>query len=343
MFINKSALTDTDVFVSVEGQWQNDEEWYDDAPSWVVTTASGGDTKQSLTRYQDYFTIHGACMKILDIFIQNQIKSESLRSPRTIREFIDACIARQHESMALFDASWLLEPLPPHWATFQNVEHSHLYFGARRFWTDPWDCIPGFEQFCTDPIWEPNTEDFISTCLARVRSNEKCPSSSSSKQLRPLREEEQPSSRNPFTCFPREILDLIVSHLSLREEVSLCSSSPKLLHFLNNRFWRFHTLRLHGCWFWELRHYPTSCQTKNWKDLLHALTLNRFQIQKGAEPFWLAKSAIKNSDDRDINGTHSRTLVPPLPLGIWNRQRIWMCLEYIGTRAEWETKRIRHD
>lgn len=279
-------------------------------------------------------------MTLLQRYTLHRSKYKSPHLPTTLREFVDACIARQNECDNLHSRLQASGrgPLPGNWGDFQNVEHSHLYFGARRFWTDPWDCEPGFEHLCADPISDSGIEAFISTCLARPQSSRNYLSAPSSEHLQPL--QEMASSGNTFTRLPREMLDLIISYLSLLDALSLYSTSRNLVMLSDSRFWRFQTIQLHGCWFWELRDHLESSSNDNWKALLQMLEINYFKIQQGAEPYWLSSTTVSENDGKTHGAARRRaeiTLVP-LPLGLANRQRIWMCLEGVGTKADWETK-----
>lgn len=281
-------------------------------------------------------------MEVLNIFIRYQSILSLPHSPKTLQEFIDACFDRQNDSHDLYSKGWIpgvAGGLPSNWATFQNVEHSHLYFGARRFWADPWDCEPGSEHLCADPIHEPGAEAFISTSLAHPQSSIQASSSTTSEPGQPLWDTS--SSHKTLTRLPRELLDLIVIYLPLRDALSLYSSSRELMNITDHNFWRSQTIRTHSCWFWELQDLPKSSSNKNWKALLQTLTVSRREIQQGAEPYWLDQSASQNDGTKN-RSTSAEAALMPLPLGIRNRQRIWMCLESVGTTAEWETKKVQH-
>ena len=284
-------------------------------------------------------------MKILNIFIRYQSKSGSPHSPKTLQEFIDACFDRQNDSIDLCSRGWtpgVAGGLPSNWAAFQNVEHSHLYFGARRFWTDPWDCEPGFEHLCADPIHEPGAEAFISKCLARPQSSIQASSSSIPGPRQPARGT-SPSGKT-LMQLPQELFDQIVACLPLWDALSLCSSSRELSRLTDNNLWRSQTVQMHSCWFWELQDLPKSSLDGNWKALLQTLTASRLKIQEGAKPYWLDEPASRNDSTKNRSESRAEAaLLPlPLPLGIRNRQRIWMCLESVGTTAEWEVEKVQH-
>ncbi|KAG6991441.1 hypothetical protein G7Y79_00052g087810 [Physcia stellaris] len=337
-FLERNDLADPDFFVSAEGEWQQNDDWFDLAPGWASENAEGR-SSEVYTRFKDYFVIHSACMKILEIFIRYQSKFASVHSPKTMQEFIDACFDRQEESIELCSKGWtpgVAGGLPSNWAAFQNVEHSHLYFGARRFWADPWDCKPGFEYLCADPMREPFAEAFISRYLARPPSSIHAFSSSTL--------DDTSSSGKELMELPRELLDHIVTCLPLYDALNFCSTSRELLKLTGNNFWRSQTLQMHSCWFWELLDLPKS-SSKNWKALLQKLTASRREILEEAEPYWLDKPTSR--DNGSINFSKrlaEAALLPwPLPFGIRNRQRIWMCLETVGMTAEWEVEKVQQN
>ena len=156
-------------------------------------------------------------------------------------------------------------------------------------------------------------QSFVSACLARPQSSRK----STIEQPQPPRNES--SSSNTFLCLPREILDLTISHLSLRDALSLCSSSRELLHLTDSTFWRFWTLQSHGRWFWELQNYPKFSSKENWMLMLQILTASRFDILKGAEPYWLDTSGSKNDGTKNRSTNRAEDPLLPLPLGLRNR------------------------
>ena len=230
--------------------------------------------------------------------------------------------------------------LPSDWATRPSIEHSHLYFGARRFWTDPWDCVPGHEYLCADPTQEPESEAFLSTCLTRPHLN--CNTLFSSSAVQVGSSEDVLLSRSELVNLPREIHDLIISHLSLKDALSFYSSSRKLSKICDGTFWRFQTIRLHGGWLWELRRPNSFSPDDNWKILLQLLTQNRSKIQEGAEPYWDSTVASKNAKTVHKSPDGAELSTMSLPLGLRNRQRIWMCLESVGTKVNRRYPRVRH-
>ena len=125
-------------------------------------------------------------MNILRKFFDYQARSPSSNAPKLAKELIIAWCTRVNELSTMYAARGESRSLPSNWAMFPNVEHSHLYFGARRFWTDPWDCVPGYEYLCADPTEESESEAFLSTYLTRPHLNCDSLSSSSAEQLKSL-------------------------------------------------------------------------------------------------------------------------------------------------------------
>lgn len=321
------------MFVSARGQWEWDEDWFDNVHNWV-SPAPEDEFNRTPTRYEDFFVVHNHCMTILQEFFNFRARSPSPHSPKSVKELIIAWCTRRKDSAQLSTVHGTRggsRIVPSDWAIRPNVEHSYLYFGARRFWTDPWDCVPGHEYLCADPIDESKSEAFLSTYLNRPYPN--CNSLFSSSTEQAKSSEDLPLSNSDLVHLPREIHDLIISHLSLKDALSFCSSSRQLSEVCDGTFWRLQTMRLHSCWLWELRSPKFSSPDNNWKGLLQLLTANRSQTQEGAEPYWYSQFLSKLIETEEDGTELSKTA---LSIGLMNRQRIWMCLESLGTKADWE-------
>lgn len=159
--------------------------------------------------------------------MQYQSSVGSSQPPITIPSFIDAYTARQEYCSKVHSAAWQSgqqAKLPPGYPWYGSVEWSHLYFGARRYWADPWDCEPGMEYLCADHILEPQTEQFISTCLAHPQSDRQRQCSPSSQ----LQLNEILLNASSLLYFPREILALIASYLPLQSALNLHATSRRL-------------------------------------------------------------------------------------------------------------------
>ena len=191
------------------------------------------------------------------------------------------------------------------------------------------------EYLCADPIHEPRTEQFISTCLAHPQSSHQGQSSPSLQ----LELSELPPSTSRLICYPREILTLIASYLPLQSVLNLHAISRRLSSRLpptDTLFWRSRTLQLHSPWMWELHDISRSSSNANWKALLQILTTTRREILAGAKQYWYENLAIEddktgNRGDGDAEiAMKTSASLPSLPLGLKNRQRIWMCLECVG-------------
>ncbi|KAI4218204.1 MAG: hypothetical protein LQ349_008814, partial [Xanthoria aureola] len=339
-FKGNSVSSEADIYVSADAHWVQDDDWFELAPSLSNADAQGASPVASV-RYEDYIGVHGACMELLELFMPRHFPPSSSHRIETMRGFIDACIHRQHESIDLsqsLNTNGRRVTLPGNWACFQNVEHSHLYFGARRFWTDPWDCIPGSEYLCADPMSQTDVEAFVATTLAYPEPS--CETAASDPiALNPVLEAS--SSENRCDCLPREILNMIISNLSLSDALSFCSTSKRLLRMMDSSFWHLQTLQTHACWFWELKNRPVLSPQHNWRHLLRILTRSHSQLQQGAEAYWLPTHVSEK--DETILGIQEYTepLLLPLPLGLKNRQRIWMCMEHLGVKAKWERRLLQ--
>ena len=289
-------------------------------------------------------------MSILQTFLDNQARFPSPHSPKTVKELIENWCNREKDVKELhgkWDAVEDRERLPHAWSYFSTVEHSHLYFGTRCFWAEEWLCESGHECLCADPIQESEPEAFLSTSLTRLHPDCNGLSSYSEEKRKPSKH--LPLNHSNLGRLPREIHDLIISHLSLKDAISFCSSSRRLSKICDGRFWRSQTIRLHGCWLWELHGTNYFSMDDNWKGLLQLLSMNRSQIQQKAEPYWpsgdwditewrntfLSKNAETGHESSD------NAAFIEMPLGLMNRQRIWMCLETLGTKADWEIMEIQ--
>lgn len=322
-----------DVFISAKRESQCGQDW-------GIDGGLVGENGKSPTN-GPFFPLHSACLNLLQHYTQYQSSAGSLQPPTTFRNLVDAYAARLEYTSKLHSAaceSGQQGKFPPGYTWYGTVEWSHLYFGARRFWADPWDCEPGMEFLCADPIREPRTEHFISTCLAHPQSNRQNQSSpSSQRQL-----SETPRNASLLIQCPREILTLISSYLPLRSALNLHSTSRGLTSRLPSTdmlFWRSRALQLHGPWFWELHNPRISSANANWRALLQILTTTRGDILAGSKPYWHDKLAIEDSvrrkrGDENANITFKTlTPLPSLPLGLKNRQRIWMCLECVSMKG----------
>lgn len=320
-------------FISDQGEWRFDEEWEMKAPDWIDNDGGkGSDTANA--QFDDFFPLHSTCADILQRFTQYQSRFCLSNLPKSVREFFDACIACQKFSKKNHGRLWTCEQSdtrPPDYDRYGGVEWSHLYLGARRFWTDPWDCTPGQEYLCADPISELQIGQLVTQYLTRPKSSSQNIFSLSTKQL-PL--QDSAPSKIPLMRCDKKILQLIASHLPLQSAINLHASSHRLSSLISAKesdFWRWHTLRLHGSWFWELcDHQDSSTETSsytNWEELLQVLNLSRREIVKGAKRYWLESPANEYIDAASNDEHISDKNTPSLPLGLRNRQRIWMCLE----------------
>ena len=285
-----------------------------------------------------FFPLHSTCLSLLQRYTEYQSSAGSSQPPATIKNFVNAYTARQEYSSKVHSVacqSGQQAKLAPGYPWYGSVEWSHLYFGARRCWAYPWDCEPGMEYLCADHIHEPQTEQFIATCLAHPQPSHQGQSSPSLQ----LELSESPPNTSRLICCPREILTLIATYLPLKSTLNLHATSRRLSSRLpptDTLFWRSRTLQLHSPWMWELHDIYRSSSNANWKVLLQILTTTRREIIAGAKPYWYDNSAIEdgktgNRGDGDAEiAIKTAASLPPLPLGLKNRQRIWMCLECVG-------------
>lgn len=346
-YSGSNQFSDPNTFISNRGKWRYFDHWERHAPEWV---ASDGRARFE-SRFEKFIPLHTVCEKLLQRFLLYQCQSDSTNLPKSVTEFIDACTACQEFSK---EESGIIRQCnqralrPWDYDRYGSVEWPHLYFGARRFWSAPWDCVPGHEYLCADPMAEPETYKWLIQCLA-------CPNLSFTNLLSLLSKSQlqltdsSSLSESPLMQCPTEILRLIASHLPLRSALNLHASSRRLSTMINenqNNFWRSYTLRLHGHWVWELETHPSFVSTEgippyaNWQNLLIMLSQSRSMIMTGARPWWLASSSRPSGfassapaagPDQKIQETAPS---PPMPLTLRNRQRIWMCLEFLDVTGD---------
>ncbi len=306
-----------------------------------MATGGGKRLETANARFDKFFPLHAVCADILQRFIQHQCRSYSSNLPRSVTEFVDACMACQQFSKEEFGRISQCNQgdlRPPGYDRYGSVEWPHLYFGARRFWSDPWDCEPGHEHICADPMTVTKIDEWVSQCLARPKSSSPNLFSSSALELQP---QDSFLSESTLMRCPTEMLRLIASHLPLRSAINLHASSRRLSAMIKESemdFWRSHTLRLHGPWFWELGgHSGSSAEVPsyaNWEKLLTMLSLSRGMIMTGAHPWWLESSSKQNGEAAASQDQKIQENAPLLPLTLRNRQRIWMCLEFLNVTGE---------
>ena len=259
-------------------------------------------------------------------------------------DFIHACDACLKHSGEENGAVWMQEHEDGTLSEFPRygyVEWSHLYYGALRFWANPWNCKPGDEYLCADPLSELKIDQFVTDCLGRSKSGSQNLFSIAQERLQL---QDLAPSRSALTQCPTEILQLIVSYLPLRSAINLHACSYRLSSRIvtsESNFWRSYTVRLHGLWFWELWNYQCSPKDffsyANWEHLLKVLSLSRRDILKEAQPDRLELIPGTNLKMPRRRERTEYTVAPLLPLGLRNRQRIWMCLESLDTSDEFRS------
>lgn len=314
-----------------------------EAPYWVDTNSKLEiERERNKARYENFFPIHSVCVDLLQLFARHQSRFRSSYRSNAIKDFVDSCVACQKFSKEEYGRIWSRNQRstrPPDYNRYGCVEWSHLYLGARRFWTDPWDCEPGQEYLCSNPTSEVQIDQFIMQCLgcSKLTSHHLFPPSF--KQLL----KDSPHGKSPLMRCSSGILRIIASHLPLRSAINLQASSRQLSWLINpceDEFWRFHTLRIHGPWFWELWDHSRLLNgysfSGNWEEMLKMLTASRRKLLQGAEPYWHDLSVNAKNEttiDSDQNSDTETFILPP---GLQNRQRIWMCLEFINVDEKLE-------
>lgn len=320
-------------FISERGEWHFNEEWEDNAPDWIQKDGREGEDTAN-ARFELFYPVHSTCADILQRFTHHQSLSPSSNLPKSVKDFFDECVACQMFSLKEYRRirrSNQGDTRPPDYPRYHSVEWSHLYFGARRFWEDPWDCMPGQEYLCANPMSDFHVHRLVTQYLARPKSS---PQHLFSIPIEQWQFPDSAPSESPLMRCPTEILQSFASYLPLRSAINFHASSRWLSTLIianESDFWRSHTLRLHGPWFWELWNHKGSSEElssyRNWEELLKMLSLNRRRIIKGAQPYWLESPANECIDTASECEDNDDENTPSVSLRLRNRQRMWMCLE----------------
>lgn len=335
-----NQTSEPDAFISNQGEWHYNGLWQENAPTWIEKV-SGQESDIDMARFDErFFPVHSPCEEILQRFTQYQGRFRSSNLPKSVKDFVDACITCQDFAKEESEKIRRLgknRRRPPLYEYYGGVEWSHLYFGARRCWTAPWHCIHRQEYLCANPI---SYQIDISHCLTTPKISSQNLFSFSTARLR--LQDLAPSNCPLMEC-PTEIIQLIASHLPLRSSINLHASSLRLSALLTTSetdFWRSQTLKLHP-WFWELGAFSSSTGSssyENWEGLLATLTMSRYEImKKGKQKYWHdwdhfdVPTEVRNAGDYDCIDDDVAQL---MPAGLRNRQRIWMCLEFIDIDSE---------
>lgn len=328
-----NQITEPAAFVSERGEWHFDEDWEVNAPYWIDRDGKN-ERDTTNAHFEKFFPLHSTCADILQRFTHHQSLFQSSNLPKSVKEFFDACVACQrfsNEEYIRICTYNRRDTRPPDYGRYGCVDWSHIYFGARRFWADPWDCVPGHEYLCANPMSDSQIDRLVTRYLARPKS------SSQHLFLIPINQaqvQESAPNESPLMRCPTEILRSIAFHLPLRSAINFHASSHRLSTLIvanESDFWRSHTLRLHGPWFWELwDHQGSSGESssyRNWEELLKMLSLSRRKIMEGAQPYWLEPPGNESIDTASKHEHNNDEDAPSLSLRLCNRQRIWMCLE----------------
>ncbi|MCJ1249814.1 hypothetical protein MMC30_007040 [Trapelia coarctata] len=331
---NKS--TDPDIFISEKGEWLHATGncWNIVIPSYPTSPFYPPAMAACYLSGKMLLPLHSACLDLLEEFTRCEGSGAPTQSPMTVGDFADAFEARDDYYSKLRTAienRGQGDQLPPPPRSHGGLQWTHCYFGAQRLWADPWHPKPGAEWFCADPIYDPQAEQFLSRYLS-FRNPQTDRHDEPSPTL--VQFDETLSPVSPLLRCPAVIFSAIASYLPLRSVLNFHATSwiiSSRLPPIDTLFWRSRTLQLHGDWLWEVQSFATTFADGDWKALLQALTTARHDILAGAKPFWGASwtpcPEYRDSAESDAAIARDRSApLLPIPLGLKNRYRIWMCL-----------------
>lgn len=86
------------------------------------------------------FPIHQACLDIVDLMCERR-KDRDSREPKTLEEFCDLLELRRRVNSN--DSAKIMED--QYYGNQGGLEWTHGYYGARQFWADEWETLPGWE------------------------------------------------------------------------------------------------------------------------------------------------------------------------------------------------------
>ena len=86
------------------------------------------------------FPIHQACLDIVDQFCERR-KDHDTNEPKTLEDFCDLLELRRRVNSN--DSRKIMQD--QYYANQGGLEWTHGYYGARQFWADEWETLPGWE------------------------------------------------------------------------------------------------------------------------------------------------------------------------------------------------------
>lgn len=86
------------------------------------------------------FPIHQACLDIVDQLCERR-KDHDTKEPKTLEDFCDLLELRRRVNSN--DSRKIMED--QYYANQGGLEWTHGYYGARQFWADEWETLPGWE------------------------------------------------------------------------------------------------------------------------------------------------------------------------------------------------------
>lgn len=89
------------------------------------------------------FPIHQACLDLVDRICQFRYEHSKTQAsaPKTLQDFCDVLSRRRSDNLNDF---WRIQK-DQYYANCGGIEWDHEYYGAKQFWADEWNSMPGWE------------------------------------------------------------------------------------------------------------------------------------------------------------------------------------------------------
>ncbi|KAF3040453.1 hypothetical protein E8E12_002265 [Didymella heteroderae] len=182
----------------------------------------------------------------------------------------------------------------------------HKHFGAMQYWAyDDWNYTYGYLKFVTDPLRSEDAENLILTSLKPAEA----------KTSRP-RNPELEHNCSAIGNLPKEIIDEVAAFLPIDAIFSLRLTSPTLAHqvSLDQRFFRERLLS------GELLPHIWGLDWVSCQKLIP--NIKKRTMDSSEDNYWDWKRVARLLADVPRLMAHSPER-EEIPLGLWNRCRIW--------------------
>lgn len=195
------------------------------------------------------FPAHTACLHLIEHSLKGndiQLSSTAMR-PTSLPAYAQAYALRLNY---VWDMCLICDREKQHYGG-RCLYWEHHYFGADRFWASDqsWNCQPGQEWYCADPVLIPHLNDFAAS-YSRIEEAQST-QARKTQEDRGLETVAIESRTLTVSSLPQELLDHVCTFLFIHGALALSATCRALSSRIDRQdsFWRRHTLRLHGDWF----------------------------------------------------------------------------------------------